>query len=77
MLMLIRKMNQSVMMGDEIQVKVLGINDGNVILGFKAPKEMFIHREEVYYRIRSEKITRAKSLHLSTNDFKFNEQVTK
>ncbi len=40
------------MVGDEIIVKVLSITESNVVLGFKAPKKIAVHREEIYKRIQ-------------------------
>lgn len=50
MLMLARKLNETVIVGDDIQVKVLAFDmvNQNVILGFKAPKQISVHREEIY-----------------------------
>tara|TARA_R110000868_G_scaffold223437_4_gene475338 strand:- start:540 stop:737 length:198 start_codon:yes stop_codon:yes gene_type:complete len=50
MLKLSREINETVMVGDEIQVKVLAIRDDKVLLGFVAPSEVAVHREEVYKR---------------------------
>ena len=55
MLLLSRGLNESVMVGDEIAVKVLSITDKNVVLGFKAPKIISVHREEIYRRIKKQR----------------------
>lgn len=52
MLILTRRTNETVMIGDEITVTVLGVKGGQVRLGIAAPKEMGVHREEVYERIK-------------------------
>lgn len=52
MLLLSRSLNETVMVGDEIIVKVLSITESNVVLGFKAPKKIAVHREEIYKRIQ-------------------------
>jgi len=54
MLLLTRRLNEAVMIGDEVVVKVLGIKGGQVRLGIEAPKDVAVHREEVYDRIRNE-----------------------
>lgn len=52
MLLLSRALNETVMVGDEIMVKVLSITESNVVLGFTAPKKIPVHREEIYKRIQ-------------------------
>ena len=55
MLVLTRKINEIVMVGDNIQVKVLAVNGSKVLLGFNAPKIITVHRQEVYERIKRDK----------------------
>jgi carbon storage regulator len=56
MLILSRLIGQSVMIGDHVKVTVLGFHGGGQIrLGFEAPKEVKIHRLELYNRIAAEK----------------------
>lgn len=52
MLVLSRKSNESLMIGDNVEVIVLEVRDGNVKLGIKAPKEISVHRNEVYNEIK-------------------------
>ena len=52
MLVLTRKRNQSVRIGDTIEVRVLELRKDKVTLGFKGPPEVPIHREEVFELIR-------------------------
>lgn len=52
MLVLQRELNQIVMVGDNVVVKVLGIHGSKVTLGFKAPKHIAVNREEVYLGIQ-------------------------
>jgi carbon storage regulator len=54
MLILTRRLNETVMIGDEYTVTVLGVKGGQVRLGIVAPKEVAVHREEVYDRIKRE-----------------------
>lgn len=42
------------MIGDSVEVKVLGIRAGQIKLGIEAPKDLKVHREEIYERINSE-----------------------
>lgn len=55
MLILSRKMGESIHVGDSVTVTVLGVTRGQVKLGIDAPKELTVHREEVYRRIQEEK----------------------
>lgn len=54
MLILTRRLNEALMVGNDVTVTVLGIKGGQVRLGIEAPKAVPVHREEVYYRIMSE-----------------------
>lgn len=54
MLILTRRVGENVMIGDSIVVAVLGINGGQVRIGVSAPKDVPVHREEVYDRIIAE-----------------------
>jgi carbon storage regulator len=42
------------MIGDSVEVKVLGLRAGQVKIGIEAPKDLKVHREEIYERIRAE-----------------------
>lgn len=55
MLILTRKAGESIMIGDDITITLLGIRGGQIRLGFDAPPEISIHREEIYNRIQREK----------------------
>ncbi len=55
MLILTRRMSESVIIGDEVKVTVLGIKGNQVRLGIDAPKTVSVHREEIYQRIQQEK----------------------
>ena len=54
MLILTRKVGQKVMIGDDIIVEVVGNEKGEVRLGIIAPKDVQVHREEVYWRLKDE-----------------------
>lgn len=54
MLVLTRKSEQSVMVGGSIEVKVLSVKGDQVSLGFSAPREISVHRKEVYEAIQQE-----------------------
>jgi carbon storage regulator len=57
MLILTRRLGESVKIGDEVTVTVLGVKGGQVRLGFTAPPNVAVHREEVYERIKAETTT--------------------
>ncbi len=54
MLVLTRKLGQSVVIGNNIKITVVGIGKQQVKLGVKASRNVIVHREEVYKRIREE-----------------------
>ncbi len=54
MLILTRRLNETIMIGDAISVTVLGTKGNQVRLGVNAPRDVTVHREEVYERIRAE-----------------------
>jgi carbon storage regulator len=54
MLVLTRKKNQSIIVGDDIEVTVIDIVGDQVRIGIKAPKNVTVHRKEVYLEIRQE-----------------------
>ena len=56
MLVLTRKVGQRVIVDSNIVVSVLSVNEGQIRLGFDAPKEKIIHREEVYKRLSNKAV---------------------
>jgi len=54
MLILTRKVGETIMAGDDVTFTVLGVKGNQVRIGIEAPKETDIHREEIYERIQQE-----------------------
>ena len=54
MLILTRRVGETLMVGDEVTVTVLGVKGNQVRLGVNAPKDVAVHREEIYDRIKNE-----------------------
>ncbi|MGI6488884.1 MAG: carbon storage regulator CsrA [Syntrophomonadaceae bacterium] len=54
MLILTRKIDESIIVGDNIKITVIEIQGDNVRIGIDAPRELSIHREEIYQAIRQE-----------------------
>ena len=55
MLILTRRVGETLMIGDEVTVTVLGVKGNQVRLGVNAPRNVSVHREEIYQRIQQER----------------------
>ena len=61
MLVLARKINESIMIGDDVEIVIIDIKGDQVKLGIKAPKTISVHRKEIYDGIQKENIAAMKS----------------
>lgn len=56
MLVLTRKVNQSIIIGDDVEIVVLEVRGEQVRIGIKAPKNVGVHRKEIYEQIKEENV---------------------
>lgn len=77
MLILTRRVGETLMIGDEITVTILGVKGNQVRIGVSAPKHVAVHREEIYRKIQEEKLQDATGVVYSSNDPKFLEEANK
>ena len=56
MLILTRRIGETLMVGDDVTITVLGVKGNQVRIGVNAPKDVAVHREEIYQRIQKEKL---------------------
>ena len=71
MLILTRRVGETVMIGNEVTVTVLGVKGNQVRIGVNAPKDVAVHREEIYERIKREEVVEPQvpeSTHKVIND---------
>ena len=61
MLVLTRKLNESIVIGDDIEIKIVEIRGEHVKLGIAAPRNVSVHRKEVYLAIQKENIVASKT----------------
>ena len=61
MLILTRRVGETLMIGDEVTVTVLGVKGNQVRIGVNAPKDVAVHREEIYERIKRERTSETPS----------------
>lgn len=55
MLILTRRVGEAILIGDDVTITVLGVKGNQIRIGIDAPKDLAVHREEIYEKIRKEK----------------------
>ena len=55
MLILTRRIGETIIIGENVNISILGINGNQVRIGINAPKDTQVHREEIYHKIQREK----------------------
>lgn len=56
MLILTRRIGETLMIGDDVSITVIGVKGNQVRIGIDAPKEVAVHREEIFKRIKSDEL---------------------
>ena len=69
MLILTRRINETLNIGDDVQVTVLGIKGNQVRIGINAPRDVPVHREEIYQRIKREERVDAEGDQVGGDDY--------
>ncbi len=64
MLILTRRVGETLMIGEQVSVTILGVKGNQVRIGVNAPKEVAVHREEIFQRIQHERAVHEHLLHL-------------
>ena len=62
MLILSRRIGESINIGDDVKVTILDVRDNQARVGIAAPKDIAVHREEIFYRIQAQRRTDSASL---------------
>jgi len=57
MLILTRRVGETVVIGDNVTVAIIGVKGNQIRIGINAPKDVIVHREEIYERIRHEQLS--------------------
>ncbi len=63
MLILTRRVGETLMIGDDVSITVLGVRGHQVRIGINAPKDVAVHREEIFHRIKAEERIRSSVEH--------------
>ncbi len=79
MLVLTRKVNEVILVNDNIEIKLVSVDGSSVRIGINAPKDVSIHRKEVYEKIKDEnkKAIDAKTVDLSSAVLKLRNSISK
>ncbi len=72
MLVLTRKKNESIVINDDIEITIVDIQNDQIRIGIKAPKNVTIHRKEIYLQITEENIKAAENKNVSLEELKKN-----